>query len=375
MSKDSHVTAQNAQSFPVRKGEKFRFSKSWKKFNFSTLFSDFSSRGSLFMLLHLIFITFVVCTAEISEFHAFFLCFFAHFGNFSLVSFGAWDKFSLLSVVVSLSMSQTRGSCGHLKGSYDNHSSCLNCSDCFRSTCCSVCQLWPHSTLSLVSKRWPFSDRQKMGKTKEEKAKAKKGKDSTSRNSSSSRPRLEQTVWWADPSGSTADGHDDDNASVLSLSSSGGERVRGDTGVPSSRSSHGTLGLSPKGRRAHRSTPARSHSGDLAGKYGVQASAMDFEAMLLDPNPTLGNSDQVMLSKDDPLGLSQMPSGTILLLRHRSKLPVNYEGIGSADFGYPTGGLWTWTGLSWTGFRLNDRYPVPGPSTRYPGPGSPDHAW
>ena len=39
-----------------------------------------------------------------------------------------------------------------------------------------------------------------MGKTKEEKAKAKKGKDSASRNSSSSRPHLEQTVARADPS-------------------------------------------------------------------------------------------------------------------------------------------------------------------------------
>ena len=97
------------------------------------------------MLLQLIFITFVVCTAEISEFHAFFLCFFAHFGNFLFVSFGACDKFSLPSVVVSLSMSQTRGSCGHLKGNYDNHSSCLNCTGCFRSSCCSVCQLWPDS--------------------------------------------------------------------------------------------------------------------------------------------------------------------------------------------------------------------------------------
>ena len=47
-----------------------------------------------------------------------------------------------------------------------------------------------------------------MGKTKEEKAKAKKGKDIASRNSSSSRRGLEQTVARADPSGSTADGHD-----------------------------------------------------------------------------------------------------------------------------------------------------------------------
>ena len=125
-------------------------------------------------------------------------------------------------------MSQTRGSCGHLKGRYDNHSSCLNCSGCFRSSCCSVCQLWPEATWSLVVKRRRFSDRRKMGKTKEEKAKA---KDSASRNSSSSRRGLEQTVARSDPSGSTADGHDDDNASVLSLSSSG---VSGDTGVSGS---------------------------------------------------------------------------------------------------------------------------------------------
>ena len=62
------------------------------------------------MLLQLLFITFVVCTAEIVNFMRSFFIFFAHFGNFSLVSFGACDKFSLPSVVVSLSMSQTRGS-------------------------------------------------------------------------------------------------------------------------------------------------------------------------------------------------------------------------------------------------------------------------
>ena len=37
---------------------------------------------------------------------------------------------------------------------------------------------------------------------------------------------------------------------------------------------------------------------DLAGKYGVQAPAKDFEATLLGPNPPPGDSDQVMLSTD-----------------------------------------------------------------------------
>ena len=237
------------------------------------------------MLLWFIFITFVVCTAEISEFHAFFLCLLRPLEKILLVSLDACDNFSLPFVVVSLSMPQIRGSCGHLKGSYDNHSSCLNCSGCFRSSCCSVCRSWPDLTWSLVEGRRRFSDRQ-MGRKKD--AKVKERKDSASRNSSSSRPGLEQTVARDDPPGSTADGHDGDAASVLSLSSSGDERVRGNTGVPGSRSSHGTPGLSPKRRRTHRSTPARSHAGDLAGKYGVQALAKDFEATLLGPNPPTG---------------------------------------------------------------------------------------
>ena len=65
---------------------------------------------------------------------------------------------------------------------------------------------------------------------------------------------------------------------------------------------------SQKGRRTQRSTLARSHSGDLAGKYGVQAPAKDFEASLLGPNPTPGDSDQVMLSKDrSPRSESKCP--------------------------------------------------------------------
>ena len=66
--------------------------------------------------------------------------------------------------------------------------------------------------------------------------------------------------------------------------------------VPGSRSSHGTPGLSP--RDGGPIIPPPPDSGDLAGKYGVQAPAKDFEATLLGPNPTPGDSDQVMLSKD-----------------------------------------------------------------------------
>ena len=137
-----------------------------------------------------------------------------------------------------------------------------------------------------------------MGKMKE--AKVKRQRSSASKSSSSSRPGLEQTVARVDPPGSTpADGHDDDSASVLSRSSSGGERVRGNTQVPSSHSSHGTPSpTSPKGQQTHRSTPARSQAGDLAGKYGVQAPAKDFEATPLGPNPPLGDSTLGTLSID-----------------------------------------------------------------------------
>ena len=208
-----------------------------------------------------------------------------------------------------------------------------------------------------------------MGKTKEEKAKAKKRKDSASRDSSSSRSGLEQTVARTDPSWSTADGSDDDNASVLSVSSSGDEQVHGDTGVPGSRSSHGTPGPSPRGQWAHHSTPARSHSGDLAGKYGVQASAMDFEATLLDPNPTPGDSNQVTLSKD------RSP-------RSESKDPV--ERSSSCDTGQNARLAMKGSIQPTSVIRpeVSEHGPVfPGPvaglmtGTRYPGPGAPGPAW
>ena len=174
------------------------------------------------MLLHFIFISVVVCTAEISEFQSVFpsfLCLSRTLKNSSQTSLDACCNFSFPFAVVSLSMPQIRGSCGHLKGNYDKHFSCLNCSGCSRSNCCAVCHCWSDSTWALVDRRQLFRDR-KMGKTKE--AKVKRQRSSASRNSFSSRPGLEQTVAQVDPPGSTADCHDDDPASVLSRSSSGG---------------------------------------------------------------------------------------------------------------------------------------------------------
>ena len=100
----------------------------------------------------------------------------------------------------------------------------------------------------------------------------KKQRSFASRSSSSSRPGLERAVSQADPPGSSADGPDDDAASVLSRSSSGGEWVRGNTQVSSKHRSHGTPGpKSPARRPTQRSTPTRSQAGDLACKFGVPA--------------------------------------------------------------------------------------------------------
>ena len=75
----------------------------------------------------------------------------------------------------------------------------------------------------------------------------------------------------ADQTGSSADGPDDDVASALSRSSSGGERLRGSIQV-SKHHSHGTPGpKSPARRPTQPSTPVRPLTRDLAGKYGDQA--------------------------------------------------------------------------------------------------------
>ena len=137
-------------------------------------------------------------------------------------------------------------------------------------------------------------------------------------------------------SGTTVCGQDDDIICIqLSLSSSGGERVRENTQVPGSRSSHGTPGLSPTGQRVHRSTPTRFQAVDLAGKYGVQAPAKDFEAMLLGPNPPPGDSDQVMLSTD-----RSPPSESKRLVERPSSCDTGHNArLAMKGSGQPTGVL------------------------------------
>ena len=136
-----------------------------------------------------------------------------------------------------------------------------------------------------------------MGKKKESRGNQQKGFSSK---------RSSRTESHDDPAGSSVISlHVDDDspsgepAPVLSRSSSGGDLRLGDSSVPSQRS-HGTPGSKADSgsRTTHRSTPTRSHPGDLDGKHRVQASAKDFEATTFGPNPPPGDPTLSTLSQD-----------------------------------------------------------------------------
>ena len=204
------------------------------------------------MLPHIILVLLVVCNVGICVFCPFsFVLFRVSFLLLWPPLRAAYNNLIDSIPVISLYMpAQLRGSCGHLKGKYDSHLSCINCAGC-------------------------------------------------SRYNSSSRTESHD-----DPAGSSVISLDDDSPSgepvpVLSLSSSGGDLRLGDSSVPSQRS-QGTTGLKADSGSltTHRSTPSRSHPGDLDGKYGVQASAKDFMATPFGPNPPPGDPTLSTLSQD-----------------------------------------------------------------------------
>ena len=159
---------------------------------------------------------------------------------------------------------------------------------------------------------WDLADRRrssrsrKMGRKKESKEKQQKGFSAI--RSSSSKQGFEQT---ASQAGSIVISHDDDSplgelAPALSQSSSGGDQRLGNSSVSSQRSHGTTSSKADSGTRVtHRSTPTRSHPGDLVGKYGVQASATDLEALPFGPNPPPGDPSLGRYCRIDPLGLGQ----------------------------------------------------------------------
>ena len=98
-------------------------------------------------------------------------------------------------------------------------------------------------------------------------------------------------------------------APALTQSSSGGDQRLGNSSVSSQRS-HRTKSLKADSgsRVTHRSTPTRSHPGDLVGKYGVQASATDLEALPFGPNPPPGDpSLGTLLQNRSPRSGSKRP--------------------------------------------------------------------
>jgi len=57
------------------------------------------------------------------------------------------------SLCVTLNMSQTRGACGHIKGVFDTHVTCLSCLGCSFDKQCDVCDKWTAETWKFVRAR------------------------------------------------------------------------------------------------------------------------------------------------------------------------------------------------------------------------------
>ena len=172
------------------------------------------------MLPHIILVLLVVCNVGICVFCPFsFVLFRVSFLLLWAPFQAAYNNLIDSIPVISLYMpAQLRSSCGHLKGKYDSHLSCINCAGCFRYNSCVECQSWTDSIWALAEKRRLFKGRL-MGKKKESRGKQQKGFSSK---------RSSRTESHDDPAGSSVISLDDDPPSgepapVLSRSSSGGD--------------------------------------------------------------------------------------------------------------------------------------------------------
>ena len=187
-----------------------------------------------------------------------------------------------------------------------------------------------------------------MGKKKESRGKQQKGFSSkrSSRTDSHDDPARSSVISLDDsPSGELAP--------VLSRSSSGGggggggggDLRLGDSSVPSQRS-HGTTGSKADSgsRTTHRSTPTRSHPGDLDGKYGVQASAKDFEATPFGSNPPPGDPTLSTLSQDRSRSGSKRPMDRPSSDRSTRKGSTGDQSPGTGTLVTPVNGLTRSTG-------------------------------
>ena len=100
------------------------------------LFAYFPALNCIYFIVYC-FVLLPVCSTLII-FISFELCLFSVF-------------FRHVVTCLSLSMSQIRGSCGHLKASWDNHLSCFSCSGCSFANRCSTCKKWTSAVWTLVA--------------------------------------------------------------------------------------------------------------------------------------------------------------------------------------------------------------------------------
>ena len=95
------------------------------------------------MLPHIILVLLVVCTVGICVFCPNSFVFFRVSILLLRAPLAAYNNLIATISVISLYMpAQIRGSCGHLKGKYDSHSSCINCAGCSRNNSCVERQSW-----------------------------------------------------------------------------------------------------------------------------------------------------------------------------------------------------------------------------------------
>ena len=93
------------------------------------------------MLPHIILVLLVVCNVGICVFCPFsFVLFRVSFLLLWAPLQAAYNNLIDSIPVISLYMpAQLHGSCGHLKGKYDSHLSCINCAGCSRYNSCVEC--------------------------------------------------------------------------------------------------------------------------------------------------------------------------------------------------------------------------------------------
>ena len=174
-----------------------------------------------------------------------------------------------------------RGSCGHLKGSYDNHPSCITCTSCSRYSSCHICSLWDDNIWQLFASRRSSLSRKIardriMGK--KETKKAKKGQKAFSRRSSKSGHVSDLVTEGEDSAESFLpyqDGGSSQEDSARKSSAqppSGGSGHRSKSSNTSDQVSRGAKGSSAHlndSTKLHSSTPTDPHTRGSAGKYGV----------------------------------------------------------------------------------------------------------